>query len=61
MVVRHIIDLNSRGFAPILGAIRDIANKLLAKGAAGQVGKQWPRDFVNRTDSLITQFNRPYN
>ena len=46
---------------PTLGAVRDIANKLLAKRAAGQVGKQWPRNFINRTDSLITRFNRPYN
>ena len=61
MVVRHILDLNSRGLAPTLGAIRDMANKLLAERAAGQVGKQWPRNFINRTDSLITRFNRLYN
>jgi hypothetical protein len=37
--VKHILDLNSRGFMPILGTIRDVADKLLAKRAAWQVGK----------------------
>ena len=35
VVVKHILDLNSRGFAPTLGTIRDMANKLLAKRATG--------------------------
>jgi len=35
VVVRHILDLNLRGFAPTLGDIQDMANKLLAKRAAG--------------------------
>ena len=61
MVVKHILDLDSRGFAPTLSAIWDMADKLLTKRAARQVGKQWPRNFVNRTDSLITRFNRPYD
>jgi hypothetical protein len=47
VVVRHILNLNSRGFAPTLDAVRDIADKLLTKRAAGQVDKQWPRNFVN--------------
>ena len=45
--MKHILDLDSRGFAPTLGAVRDMADKLLAERAAGQVGKQWPRNFVN--------------
>ena len=40
MVVRYILNLNLQGFAPTLGTVRDIANKLLAKRATGQVGKQ---------------------
>ena len=59
--MKHILDLDSRGFAPTLGAVRDMADKLLAKRAARQVGKQWPRNFINRTDSLITRFNQPYD
>ena len=61
MIVRHILELDSRGFAPILGAVRDMADKLLTERGAGHVGKQWPRNFVNRIDSLITRFNRPYD
>ena len=33
--MKHILDLDSRGFAPTLGAIWDMADKLLAKRAAG--------------------------
>ena len=40
VIVRHILDLNSQGFAPMLGAVQDMADKLLAERAAGQVGKQ---------------------
>jgi hypothetical protein len=38
-----------------------MADKLLATRAAGQVGKNWPSNFVKRIDSLITRFNRPYD
>ena len=38
-----------------------MANKLLAKRAGGQVGRDWPKTFVKRIDSLITRFNRPYD
>ena len=61
VIVRHILDLDSRGFAPSLGAVRDMANKLLAERGAGQVGINWPANFVKRIDSLTTRFNRPYD
>jgi hypothetical protein len=38
VIIQYILDLDSRGFAPKLGAVRDIANKLLAERAGGQVG-----------------------
>ena|SRR6266496_3751287 len=38
-----------------------MANKLLAERDAGQVGQQWPRNFVKRTPRLTTRFNRPYD
>ena len=40
VIVRHILELDSRGFAPILDAVRGMADKLLAKRGAGYVGKQ---------------------
>ena len=61
VIIGHILDLDSRGFAPTLDAVRDMANKLLTERSAGQVGQQWPRNFVKRTDRLKTRFNRPYN
>lgn len=61
VITRHILDLDSRGFAPTLSAVRDMADKLLAERGAGQVGKLWPRNFVKRSDSLTTRFNRPYD
>ena len=61
VIIRHILELDSRGFAPILDAVRGIADKLLTKRSASHVSKQWPRNFINQTDSLITRFNRPYD
>ena len=60
-IIQHILDLDLRGFAPTLDAVRDMANKLLAERDAGQVGQQWPRNFVKRTPRLTTRFNRPYD
>ena len=61
MIVDHIIDLDLRGFSPTYAAVRDMANRLLAARGAGQVGVHWPRNFVKRTDSLTTRFNRSYD
>jgi hypothetical protein len=61
VIVQHILDLDSRGFAPNLNAVRDMANKLLVERGASQVGKNWPNNFVKRTDELKTQFNRKYD
>ena len=61
VITRHVLDLDARGFAPTLGAVRDMANKLLAERGASEVGRDWPRNFVKRTPSLTTRFNRPYD
>jgi hypothetical protein len=61
VIVRYILDLDRRGFAPTYAAVRDMADKLLAARGADQVGAQWPRNFVKRTDSLKTRFNRAYD
>jgi hypothetical protein len=47
VIVRHILELDSRGFAPTLCAVRDMADKLLNERDGGQVGKLWLRNFVN--------------
>ncbi|KAJ8112653.1 hypothetical protein OPT61_g5026 [Boeremia exigua] len=61
VIVSYIIELDLRGFAPTYAAVRDIANRLLAARGADQVGVHWPRNFVKRTDSLATRFNRAYD
>ena len=61
VIIQHILNLDSRGFAPSLSAIRDMANKLLTERTAGQVGKNWPENFIKRTPILKTQFNQKYN
>jgi hypothetical protein len=38
-----------------------MADKLLAARGAGRVGQKWPANFVKRTDSLTTRFNRAYS
>jgi hypothetical protein len=61
VIFRHILDLDQCGFAPTYASVRDMADKLLAVRKAGQVGVHWPRNFVKRTDSLTTHFNRAYD
>jgi len=59
VIVKYILDLDTRGLAPTYAAVRDMADKLLAARGGGHVGVHWPRHFVKRTDSLTTRFNRP--
>jgi hypothetical protein len=61
VIVSYILDLDRRGFAPTYAAVRDMADKLLAARGAGQVWQKWPANFVRRTDSLTTRFNRAYD
>jgi hypothetical protein len=61
VIVSYILDLDQRGFAPTYAAVRDMADKPLAARGAAQVGVHWPRNFVKRTDSLTTRFNRSYD
>jgi hypothetical protein len=35
VIVKYILDLNARGFAPTYAAVRDMADKLLAARSAG--------------------------
>jgi hypothetical protein len=61
VIVNYILDLDTRGFAPTYAAVRDMADKLLAARDGGYVGQKWPANFVKRTDSLKTCFNRAYD
>jgi hypothetical protein len=61
VIIKYILNLNLRGFPPTYSAVRDIADRLLAIRGAGQVSVHWARNFIKRTDSLKTSFNRAYN
>ena len=52
-IVRYTLDLDSRGFAPRLCEVADVADKLLAIRGGEPVGKHWaesvnPRDGGTR-------------
>jgi hypothetical protein len=40
VIIRYVLNLDTRRFAPTYAAIQDIANKLLAARSAGQVGQK---------------------
>jgi len=48
-ILRYILDLNSRGFAPRLYEVADIADKLLAIRSGEPVSKHWAERFVTRS------------
>ena len=57
-IVRYILDLDSRGFAPRLYKVADMADKLLGIRGGEPVGKNWAERFVTRLDELKMAFNR---
>ena len=57
-IIRYILDLDSRGFAPRLCEVADIADKLLSIRGGELVGKNWAERFVTRSDELKMAFNR---
>jgi hypothetical protein len=57
-IVRYILDLDSRGFAPQLCEVADMAEKLLRERDGQPLGKCWAERFVTRTDELKTAFSR---
>jgi hypothetical protein len=57
-IVRYILDLDSRGFAPRLCEVADMADKLLGVRGGEPVGKHWAERFVTRSHELKMAFNR---
>jgi hypothetical protein len=60
-IVKYVLDLDSRGFAPRIEMVEDMANLLLASRNARRVGKKWPYRFVRRRPELKTRFSRSYD
>jgi hypothetical protein len=61
VLIRYILDLDSRGFAPRLASVEDMANCILESREADRVGKLWAHRFIRRQLELKTRFNRVYN
>jgi hypothetical protein len=55
VLVKHILDLVTRGFPSRLAAVADMANSLRAERNLGQVGINWPSTFVKRCPELTTK------
>ena len=61
VIIRNILDLDSRGFAPRLASVEDMANYILESRGGERVGQLWPHRFVKRQPALKTRFNRVYD
>jgi hypothetical protein len=61
VIVRYILDLDTRGFAPRLAGVEDMANYILESRGGKRVGKLWAHRFVQRRPELKTRFNRVYD
>ena len=61
VIVKHILELVTRGFPPRLADVANMANSLRAERNLDQVGQNWPSTFVKRRPELVTRFNRKYD
>ena len=61
VIIRNILDMDARGFAPRLAGVEDMANFVLESRGGKRVGKLWAHRFVQRQPALKTRFNRVYD
>jgi hypothetical protein len=61
VIIQYILDLDSRGFAPRLASIEEIANYILKSRGGRRVSKLWVYRFVKRQLDLKTRFNHVYD
>src|SRR5688500_6123798 len=61
IIVRFVLDLDSRGFPSRLRFVEELANSLLADRDASPVGKRWAHNFVKRQAELKTRLFRKYD
>ena len=60
VIIRHILELDSREFSPRLAALKDMADSLVAARHCKPVGINWLASLVKRTPELAVKFNRKY-
>jgi RecB family endonuclease NucS len=61
VIVQHILELDARGFAPRLAAVKDMADLLRKERGQPSVGVNWAATFVKRRSKLKIKFNRKYD
>ncbi|RYC78417.1 hypothetical protein BFJ63_vAg18709 [Fusarium oxysporum f. sp. narcissi] len=61
IIVKFILDLDSRGFPPRLRVVEEMANSLLADRDASPVGKRWAHNFIKRQPELKIRLFRRYD
>jgi len=61
VLLRYILDMDERGFAPRLAGVEDMANYILESRGGRRVGKLWVHRFVERRPELKTRFNHVYD
>jgi len=61
VIIRYILDIDERGFAPRLAGVEDMANYILESREGQRVGKLWTHRFVQQRPELKTRFNCVYD
>ncbi|RKK10678.1 hypothetical protein BFJ66_g14706 [Fusarium oxysporum f. sp. cepae] len=61
IIVKFILDLDSRGFPPRLRFVEEMANSQLADRDASPVGKRWAHNFIKRQPELKIRLFRRYD
>ena len=61
VIVTYIMELDSRGFAPRMPDVEEMANVILAERDASRVGIHWASNFVKRQPQLRTRLSRVYD
>lgn len=61
VIIRNILDMDARGFAPRPASVEDMANYILESRGGKRVGTRWAYRFIQRRPELKTRFNRVYD
>ena len=61
VIVTYIMELDSRGFAPRMLDVEDMANVIAEARDASRVGTRWASNFVKRQPQLKTRLSRAYD
>jgi hypothetical protein len=57
VIVRYILDLDSRAFPPRRSGVEDMANRILVDRGTRHVSKNWTTNFVRRQLELRSRFS----